>query len=96
MSRPIDFVTELPKGKFVSSSWRNSVRKMVIKSAIVRMRRKAVRTLEEFYFSREPCLQSRLQARPDELDKQEFPRASSVVSSELRLDAYVFSSDDLH
>jgi hypothetical protein len=63
---------------------------MVIKSAIVWMRRKAVHTLEEFYFSREPCLQSHLQARLDELDKQEFPKASSAMSSELRPDAYVF------
>jgi hypothetical protein len=28
--------------------------------------------LKKFYFSQEPRLQSRLQARPDELDKQEF------------------------
>jgi hypothetical protein len=52
---------------------------MVIKSVAVRMRRKAVRMLEEFYFSKEPHMQFCLQARPDELDKQEFPRASSVV-----------------
>jgi hypothetical protein len=51
----------------------------------------AIRMLEEFYFSKEPHLQSLLQARPDELDKQEFQRASSAVSSELRPDAYVFS-----
>jgi hypothetical protein len=90
MTRPIDFVTELPKGEFVSSCWRNSVSKMVIKSAVAWTRRKAVRMLEELYFSREPrlqsCLQSRLQARPNELNKQEFPRASSVVSSEIRPD----------
>ena len=65
---------------------------MVIKSAAVRTRRKAIRMLEEFYFSRE----SRLQSRPDELDKQEFSRASSVVSSELRQDAYVFSFDNFY
>jgi hypothetical protein len=59
---------------------------MVIKSATVRTRRKAIRTLEELYFSREPHLQSHLQTRPDELDKQEFPRASSAVSSEIRPD----------
>ena len=41
----------------------------MIKSAAVRTRRKAVRMLKEFYFSREPRLQSRLQARLDELDK---------------------------
>jgi hypothetical protein len=70
----------------VSSCWRNSVSKMVIKSAAAWTRRKAVRTREELYFSREPCLQSRLQARPDELDKQEFSRASSAVSSEIRPD----------
>jgi hypothetical protein len=63
----------------VSSCWHNSVSKMVIKSVAVRMRRKAVRMLEEFYFSKEPHMQFCLQARPDELDKQEFPRASSVV-----------------
>ena len=34
----------------VSSCWRNSVSKMMIKSAVVRTRRKAVRTLKEFYF----------------------------------------------
>jgi hypothetical protein len=33
MTRPIDFVTELPKGEFVSSCWCNLVSKMVIKSA---------------------------------------------------------------
>jgi hypothetical protein len=59
---------------------------MVIKSAATWTRRKAVWTLEELYFSREPPLQSLLQARPDELDKQEFPRASSAVSSEIRPD----------
>jgi hypothetical protein len=64
---------------FVSSCWRNSVSKMVIKSAAAWTRRKAVRTLEELYFSRESHLQSRLQARLDELDKQEFPRASSEI-----------------
>ena len=48
--------------------------------------------LEEFYFSREP----RLQARPDKLDKQEFPRVSSAMSSELCLNAYVFSSNDFY
>jgi hypothetical protein len=82
MTRPIDFVTELPKGEFVSSCWRNSVSKIVIKSAAAWTRRKAVRTLEELYFSKEP----RLQARPDKLDKPEFPRASSTVSSEIRSD----------
>jgi hypothetical protein len=92
MTRPIDFVTELPKGEFVSSYWRNSVSKMVIKSAAVRTRRKAVRTLEEFYFFREP----RLQAHPNELEKQEFPRASSIVSSELHPNAYVFLSGDVY
>jgi hypothetical protein len=66
----------------ISSCWRNSVRKIVIKSAAAWTRRKAVRTLEELYFSREP----HLQARSDELDKQEFPRALSVVSSEIRPD----------
>jgi hypothetical protein len=91
MTRPIDFVTELPKGEFVSSCWRNSVSKMVIKSATVRTRRKAVRTL-----SRESHLQSRLQARLDELYKQEFPRALSAVSSELRSVAYVFLSEDFY
>jgi hypothetical protein len=65
---------------------------MVIKSAAVRTRRKAVRMLEEFYFSKEP----RLQARSKELNKQEFPRALSAVSSELGLDAYVFLSDDFY
>jgi hypothetical protein len=86
MTRPIYFVTELPKGEFISFCWRNSVSKMVIKSAATWTRRKAVRTLKELYFSREPRLQSRLQACPDELDKQEFPRASSVVSFEIRPD----------
>jgi hypothetical protein len=86
MTRPIDFVTELPKGEFVSSCWRNLVSKMVIKSAAAWTRRKAVQTLEELYFSREPRLQSRLKVRPNELDKQEFPRASSAVSSEIRPD----------
>jgi hypothetical protein len=80
----------------VSSCWRISISKMVIKSAAVWTRRKAVRTLEEFYFSREPHLQSHPQARPDELDKQEFLRASFVVLSELRPDTYVFSSNDLY
>jgi hypothetical protein len=69
---------------------------MVIKSAAVRTRRKVIRTLEEFYFSREPHLQSRLQARLDELNKQEFPRASSVVSFELHLDAYVFLFENFY
>jgi hypothetical protein len=69
---------------------------MVIKSAVVQTRRKAVRTLEEFYFSKEPRLQSRLQACPDKLDKQEFPRASSAVSSELSSNAYIFLSDDFY
>jgi hypothetical protein len=69
---------------------------MVIKSAAIRTRRKAVRTLKEFYFSREPHLQSRQQARPDELDKQEFPRALSAVSFELRPDSYVFLFDDVY
>jgi hypothetical protein len=96
MTRPIDFVTELPKGEFVNSCWCNSVSKMVIKSATIWTRRKAVRTLEEFYFSKEPRLQSCLQACPDKLDKQEFSRASSAVSSELHPDAYVFSSDDVY
>jgi hypothetical protein len=73
----LNFVFEV-----VSSCWRNSVSKMVIKSAAARTRRKAVRTLEELYFSRVP----RLQAHPDELDKQEFLRASSVVSPKLRPD----------
>jgi hypothetical protein len=96
MTRPIDFVTKLSKGEFVSSCWRNSVRKMVIKSAAVRTRSKTVRKLEEFYFSKELHLQSHLQARSDELEKQEFPRASSAVLFELRSDTYVFSSDDLY
>jgi hypothetical protein len=65
---------------------------MVIKGAAVRMRRKAVWTLEELYFFKEP----RLQARLDELDKQEFPRALSAVSSELRSVAYVFLSEDFY
>jgi hypothetical protein len=65
---------------------------MVIKSVVVRMRRKVVRTFEELYFCKEPCLQ----ARPNELNKQEFPKASSAVSSELRLDAYVFLSNDFY
>jgi hypothetical protein len=55
---------------------------MVIKSAAAWTRRKAIRTLEELYFSKEP----RLQARLDELDKQEFPRASSAMLSEIRPD----------
>ena len=93
MTRPIDFVTELPKGEFVSSCWRNSVSKMVIKSAAIQTRRKAVQTLEEFYFFKEPRLQSCLQACLNELNKQEFPRASSTVLSKLYPDAYVFSSD---
>jgi hypothetical protein len=86
MTCTIDFVTELPKGEFVSSCWRNSISKMVIKSAVARTRRKAVRTLKELYFSREPRLQSCLQARLDKLNKQEFPRASSTVSPKLRPD----------
>jgi hypothetical protein len=90
MTHPIDFVTELPKGEFVSSCWRNSVSKKVIKSTAAQTRRKAIPTLEEFYFSTKPRLQSRLQARLDELDKQEFTRASSAVLSELRLDTYFF------
>ena len=69
---------------------------MMIKSAAVRTRRKVVQTLEEFYFSREPHLQSRLQARPDKLDKQEFPRASFTVSFELCPDANVFLSDNYY
>jgi hypothetical protein len=80
----------------VSSCWHNSVSKMVIKSAIVRTRRKAVWTLEEFYFSQETHLQSRLQVCPDKLDKQEFPRALFAISSKLRLNAYVFSSNDFY
>jgi hypothetical protein len=52
---------------------------MVIKSAAARTRRKAVWMLKELYFFRAP----RLQARSDELDKQEFPRASSIVSPKL-------------
>ena len=68
----------------------------MIKSIVVRTRRKAVQMLEEFYFSREPRLQSHLQACLDELDKQELPRALSAVSYELRLDAYVFLSNDLY
>ena len=83
-------------GVCVSFCWRNLVSKMRIKCAAVRTRRKAVRTLKEFYFSREPCLQSCLQARLDELDKKKFLRASFAVSSELRLDTYVFLSDDLY
>jgi hypothetical protein len=86
MTCPIEFVTELPKGEFVSSCWQNSVSKMIIKSATAWTRRKAVWTLEESYFSREPRLQSRLQARPDELDKQEFPRASFAMLPKLRPD----------
>ena len=86
MTHPIDFVTKLLKRVFVSSYWGNSVRKIVIKSTVVQTRRKAVWTLKEFYFSREPRLQSRLQACQNKLDKQEFPRDSSVVSSELRPD----------
>ena len=69
---------------------------MVIKCAAVRTKRKAVRTLKEFYFFKEPCLQSHLQARPDKIEKQESPRASSAVPSESRPDAYVFSSDNLY
>jgi hypothetical protein len=92
MTHPIDFVTELAKDEFVNFCLLNLVSKMVIKSANVQTRRKAVWTLKKFYFSRE----SRLQTHPDELDKQEFPRVSFAVSSELRLDAYVFSSDDLY
>jgi hypothetical protein len=75
-----EFFTNLNFIANVSSCWHNLVSKMVIKSVVVRMQRKAIRTLEEFYFSREPRLQSHLQARLDELDKQEFLRASSVVS----------------
>jgi hypothetical protein len=93
MTRPIDFVTELPKREFVSSCWHNSVSKKVIKSAAARARRKAILTLEEFYFSRKPHLQSRLQARLDELVKQEFPIALYAVSSKLHPDAYVFLSE---
>ena len=52
--------------------------------------------LEEFYFFREPYLQSRLQAHPNEHDKQEFSKASSAVSSELHPNAYIFSSDDFY
>jgi hypothetical protein len=63
----------------VSYCRHNSVSKMVIKSAAAWTRRNAVRMLEELYFSREPRLQSCLQACPDKLDKQEFPRASSTV-----------------
>ena len=69
---------------------------MVIKCVAVWTRRKAVWMLEEFYFSREPHLQSRLQVRPNELDKQEFPRASSAVLFELRPNAYIFSFDNLY
>ena len=50
MTRPIDFVTKLPKEEFVSSYWCNSISKMVIKSAAVQTRRKVVRTLKEFIF----------------------------------------------
>ena len=60
MTCPIDFVTELPKEKFVSSYWRNLVSKMVIKSVVVQTRRKAIQTLEKFYFCKEPRLQSYL------------------------------------
>ena len=59
------------KYHFVSSCWHNSVSKIVIKSVAVRTRRKAVKTLKELYFSKEP----HLQAHSDELKKQEFPRA---------------------
>ena len=90
MTRPIDFVTELPNWEIVSFCWCNLVSKMVIKCAAIRTRKKAVQMFEEFYFSREPRLQSRLQARQDELDKQEFLRVLSAVSSELRPDTYVF------
>jgi hypothetical protein len=69
---------------------------MVIKSIAVQTRRKVVRTLEKIYFSQEPCLQSRLQARLDELDKQEFMRALFAVSSEPRPDAYIFSSNNFY
>jgi hypothetical protein len=72
-----------------SSCWRNSISKMVIKSVVVQ-------TLEEFYFFKEPRLQSRLQARLDELNKQEFPKASSAMSSEHRPDTYVFLSNDIY
>jgi hypothetical protein len=91
-----EFFTNLNFIANVSSCWHNLVSKMVIKSVVVRMQRKAIRTLEEVYFSREPRLQSHLQARLDELDKQEFLRASSVVSYELYTDAYVFSSYDFY
>jgi hypothetical protein len=66
---------------------------MVIKSAAVRTRRKVV---QNSIFFRKPRLQSHLQARSDELNKQEFLRASSAVSFELRPDAYVFLSDDFY
>jgi hypothetical protein len=92
MTHPIDFVTKLPKGELVSSCWRNSVSKMVIKSVAIQTRRKVVKMLKEFYFSKEP----HLQARPNKLDMQEFPRASFAVSSELCPNAYVFLSDDLY
>ena len=69
---------------------------MMIKRIAVQTRRKAVQMLEEFYFSKEPRLQFCLQARLDKLDKQEFSRASFAVLSELRPDAYIFSSDDLY
>ena len=69
---------------------------MVIKSVVVQTRRKAVQMLKEFYFFREPRLQSRLQARLDKLDKQEFLRASSAMSSELCPNAYVFLFDDFY
>ena len=52
--------------------------------------------LKELCFSRKPRLQPRLQARPNELEKQEFPKASSAVSSELRPDAYIFSSNEFY
>ena len=96
MTHPINFFTKLPNEEFVSFCWRSLVSKMVIKCAAVQTRRKAVQTLKEFYFSREPRLQSCLQACPDELNKQEFLKASSTVSSELHPDPYVFSYDDLY
>ena len=86
----------IPYSQNVCFCWCNSVSKVMIKSAAIWMRRKAIRMLEKFYFFIKPRLQSRLQARPDELDKQEFPRALSAVLSELRSYAYVFSSNDFY
>jgi hypothetical protein len=111
VTRQIDFVIELPKGEFVSSCWRNSVSKMVAKSAKIHhpckccldvkkghpdARRilffprasfaisfaicKPVWTRSITKNSREPHLQSHLQARLDEIDNQEFLRASSAIS----------------